>query len=180
MSDDSVAAIRRLVGFVFQDSDDQLFMPTVSEDVGFGPRNFGFDEAEVELRVNRALSAVGESDLAGRAPHHLSGGERRKVAIATVLATEAEVLVLDEPTSNLDPAGRRELVILLTSIPATQLVVSHDLPFVLELCPRSLIMDDGRIVATGPTAELLSDRDLLSRHRLELPFGFDPASIAGR
>ncbi len=180
LSDEVLGEVRRLVGFVFQDSDDQLFMATVREDVAFGPLNFGFDRAEVERRVDAALEAVGETELGPRAPHHLSGGERRKVAIATVLSTDSELLVLDEPTSNLDPSGRRELVNLLLSIPATQLVVTHDLPFALELCPRSLIIDQGRIVADGETRQLLADRTLLARHRLELPYGFDPANIAHR
>jgi energy-coupling factor transporter ATP-binding protein EcfA2 len=180
LNDASIPEIRRLVGFVFQDPDDQLFMPTVAEDVGFGPRNFGLSEVEVGKRIGAALEAVGEGALRDRAPHHLSGGERRKVAIATVLSMDSELLVFDEPTSNLDPAGRRELVNLLEAISKTQLVVSHDLPFVLELCPRSLIIDDGRIVADGETRQLLLDRDLLARHRLELPFGFDPAKIENR
>ena len=180
LSDEVLSEVRRMVGFVFQDPDDQLFMATVAEDVAFGPANFGFGQAEVDRRVESALEAVGESDLAPRAPHHLSGGERRKVAIATVLSTDSALLVLDEPTSNLDPAGRRELVNLLASLPATLLVVSHDLPFVLELCPRSLIIDQGRIVADGETRQLLLDRELLAKHRLELPYGFDPANIADR
>jgi energy-coupling factor transporter ATP-binding protein EcfA2 len=180
LSDQTLREIRRRVGLVFQDPDDQLFMPTVFADVAFGPTNFGFPTDQVERRVRIALDSVGEWDLASRAPHHLSGGERRKVAIATVLASDSELLVLDEPTSNLDPAGRRELVALLSSLPTTQLVVSHDLPFVLELCPRSVIMDGGRIVADGPTGELLSNRQLLADHRLELPFGFDPTNIASR
>ncbi len=173
----TVHEIRRRVGLIFQDPDDQLFMPTVAEDVAFGPRNFGSTPAEVTQRVAMALGAVGEADLAGRAPHHLSGGERRKVAIATVLAVDSELLVLDEPTSNLDPAGRRELVELLAGLEATQLVISHDLPFVLELCPRSVIMNRGRIVADGSTQELLIDRELMRNNRLELPFGFDPSSV---
>ena len=180
LSDQTVREIRRRVGLVFQDSDDQLFMPTVFADVAFGPTNFGFRPDEVEQRVKGALDSVGEWHLANRAPHHLSGGERRKVAIATVLASDSELLVLDEPTSNLDPAGRRELVALLSSLPTTQLIVSHDLPFVFELCPRSIIMDGGQIVADGPTGELLSNRQLLAAHRLELPFGFDPTNIATR
>jgi cobalt/nickel transport system ATP-binding protein len=180
LSDQTLREIRRRVGLVFQDPDDQLFMPTVFADVAFGPTNFGFPTDQVERRVRIALDSVGEWGLASRAPHHLSGGERRKVAIATVLASDSELLVLDEPTSNLDPAGRRELVALLSSLPTTQLVVSHDLPFVLELCPRSVIMDGGRIVADGPTGELLSNRQLLADHRLELPFGFDPTNIASR
>ncbi|HEY7582785.1 MAG TPA: ABC transporter ATP-binding protein [Acidimicrobiia bacterium] len=180
LSDQTVREIRRRVGLVFQDPDDQLFMPTVFADVAFGPANFGFEPGEVEQRVKGALESVGEWHLADRAPHHLSGGERRKVAIATVLASDSELLVLDEPTSNLDPAGRRELVALLSSLPTTQLVVTHDLPFVFELCPRSIIMDGGRVVADGRTGELLSDRQLLAAHRLELPFGFDPTNIASR
>lgn len=177
LADDSLSEIRHKMGLVFQDSDDQLFMPTVQQDVAFGPANFGMKGAALSERVVWALRAVGEQDLADRAPHHLSGGEKRKVAIATVLAVESEFLVLDEPTSNLDPAGRRELVGLLASLPATQLVVTHDLPFALELCARAVIIDGGRIVADGDTFALLSDRDLMSRHRLELPYGFDPANI---
>ena len=177
LTDDTLDEIRRRVGLVFQDPDDQLFMPTVGQDVAFGPANFGLRGASLSGRVTWALRAVGEEDLAERAPHHLSGGERRRVAIATVLAMESEILVLDEPTSHLDPAGRRELVSLLTGLPATQLVVTHDLPFALELCPRAVIMDQGKIVADGQTFDLLSDRALMSRHRLELPYGFDPANI---
>jgi cobalt/nickel transport system ATP-binding protein len=178
LTDKSLREIRRRVGLVFQDPDDQLFMPTVAEDVAFGPANFGVEGPDLNRVVELALKAVGESDLAERAPHHLSGGERRKVSIATVLAVRSEVLVLDEPTSNLDPAGRRELVQLLAGLPATQLIVTHDLPFAFELCARSLIMDRGRIVADGPTATLLSNRSLMRSHRLELPYGFDPANIA--
>lgn len=177
LSAETVREIRRRVGLIFQDPDDQLFMPTVEEDVAFGPRNFGASGSEVEQAVKTALEAVGETDLRTRAPHHLSGGERRKVAIATVLAVQSEVLVLDEPTSNLDPAGRRELVELLAGLSSTQLVISHDLPFVLELCPRSVVMNQGRIVADGSTQELLSDRALMTSNRLELPFGFDPRSV---
>ncbi|MGH8959135.1 MAG: energy-coupling factor ABC transporter ATP-binding protein [Acidimicrobiia bacterium] len=177
LSDQTVREIRRRVGLVFQDPDDQLFMPTVFADVAFGPANFGFPADEVEQRVKGALDSVGEWHLADRAPHHLSGGERRKVAIATVLASDSELLVLDEPTSNLDPAGRRELVALLSSLATTQLIVSHDLPFVLELCPRAVIMDGGQVVADGHTADILSNRALLADHRLELPFGFDPRTV---
>jgi cobalt/nickel transport system ATP-binding protein len=179
LSERTLREIRRRVGLVFQDPDDQLFMPTVLADVGFGPTNFGFSAEEVSTRVKGALEAVGEWHLHDRAPHHLSGGERRKIAIATVLASDSEMLVLDEPTSNIDPAGRRELVALLSSLSTTQLVVSHDLPFVLELCPRSVIMDGGRVVADGLTKELLADHELLSAHRLELPYGFNPTNIVG-
>ena len=176
----SLGEIRRRLGLVFQDPDDQLFMPTVGEDVAFGPANLGLRGPELKARVNEALDAVGEVELAERAPHHLSGGERRRVSIATVLAMRPEILVLDEPTSNLDPAGRRELVALLGGLEASQVVVTHDLPFALELCPRAVILDGGRVVADGPTSALMADRELMSRHRLELPYGFDPANIRRR
>jgi cobalt/nickel transport system ATP-binding protein len=176
----SLGEIRRRLGLVFQDPDDQLFMPTVEEDVAFGPANLGLRGPELRTRVNEALEAVGEVGLAERAPHHLSGGERRRVSIATVLAMNPEILVLDEPTSNLDPAGRRELVALLGSLRASQVVVTHDLPFALELCPRAVILDGGRVVADGPTPVLMADRELMIRHRLELPYGFDPANIRRR
>ncbi|MEM9034477.1 MAG: ABC transporter ATP-binding protein [Actinomycetota bacterium] len=177
----NLAEIRRRVGMVFQDADDQLFMPSVREDVAFGPANLGLDADARAERTDAALEAVGASSLADRVPHHLSGGEKRRVALATVLAMEPSVLVLDEPTAGLDPAGRRELIDLLASLPQTQLVVTHDLPFALELCPRSIVVDGGRVVADGPTAELLLDRELLARHRLELPFGFDPSlALRGR
>jgi cobalt/nickel transport system ATP-binding protein len=177
---DNLREIRRRLGLVFQDPDDQLFMPTVEEDVAFGPANLGLRGTDLKARVEEALESVGEAHLAQRAPHHLSGGERRRIAIATVLTMRPEVLVFDEPTSNLDPAGRRELVALLKGMGSTQLVVTHDLPFALELCPRSVIMDGGRVVADGPTAELMTDRVLMTRHRLELPYGFDPANIRRR
>ncbi|MGH8927219.1 MAG: energy-coupling factor ABC transporter ATP-binding protein, partial [Acidimicrobiia bacterium] len=135
---------------------------------------------ELEFTVDEALKAVGEDHLVDRAPHHLSGGERRRVAIATVLAMKPSLLVLDEPTSNLDPAGRRELVSLLQGMDSTQLIVTHDLPFAFELCPRAIIMDRGRVVADGRTEALMADRSLMSRHRLELPYGFDPANIRRR
>jgi len=172
----NLTEIRRQVGLVFQDADDQLFMPTVREDVAFGPANLGLRGADLDARVAEALAAVGATDLADRTPHHLSGGERRRVALATVLAMRPDVLVLDEPTSGLDPAGHRELVEVLRSLRITQLVITHDLPFALELCERAVIVDGGRVVADGATASVLSDADLLARHRLTLPFGFDPSS----
>ncbi|MGY1636400.1 energy-coupling factor ABC transporter ATP-binding protein [Geodermatophilus sp. SYSU D00742] len=169
--------VRRRVGIVFQDPDDQLFMPTVGEDVAFGPRNLGLPEAEVAARVAAALDQVGMAGAADRPPHHLSFGQRRRVAVATVLSMHPEVLVLDEPSSNLDPAGRRELAEVLTSLPVTMLMVTHDLPYALQLCPRSVVLDGGVVVADGPTRELLADTELLARHRLELPYGFDPANV---
>jgi cobalt/nickel transport system ATP-binding protein len=174
VSDESIMEVRRRVGLVFQDPDDQLFMPTVEQDVAFGPANFGLEGLELEQRVTEALSAVSMLGALERAPHHLSYGERRRVAIATVLAMRPEILVLDEPTSNLDPASRRELIEVLRGLPITQLIVTHDLPFALELCPRSLVMDDGRIVAEDDTVTVLTDEALMRDHRLELPYRFDP------
>jgi cobalt/nickel transport system ATP-binding protein len=168
----TVMEIRRRVGVVFQDPDDQLFMPTVWEDVAFGPQNLGFEGAALEARVEEALAAVDVEDLARRPPNHLSFGQKRRVAIAGVLAMQPEILVFDEPTSNLDPASRRELTTILRELDITQLIVTHDLPYALELCPRTIIIDSGQIVADGPTQELLGNEDLMAAHRLELPFGF--------
>ena len=167
--------IRRRVGVVFQDPDDQLFMPTVRDDVAFGPANLGLAGEELDARVEAALAAVDMQDHADRPPHHLSFGQRRRVAVATVLAMEPHVLVLDEPSSNLDPASRRELADVLRSLDVTMLMVTHDLPYALELCPRSVVLSGGAVVADGPTREMLCDDALMRAHRLELPFGFDPA-----
>ncbi len=172
LSDDNLLEIRRRVGLVFQNPDDQLFMPTVGEDVAFGPANLGLEGDELARRVDEALSTVEASELRARVPHHLSGGERRRASLATVLAMHPDLLVLDEPAAGLDPAGRRELIETLKNLEITQLVITHDLPLALELCPRSLIMDRGRIVADGATAEIVADSELLARHRLEMPFGF--------
>jgi len=169
--------VRRRVQLVFQDPDDQLFSPTVRDDVAFGPANLGLRGAELDARVAEALTAVGMAEHAERVPHHLSFGQRRRVAIATVLAMRPDVLVLDEPTSNLDPAGRRELGEILDGLDAALLVATHDLPFALQLCPRAVVLDDGVVVADGPTADLLADADLMAAHRLELPYGFDPRSV---
>lgn len=171
---DSLKEIRRRVGLVFQDPDDQLFMPTVREDVAFGPANLGIGGEELERRVKGALERVGMLETIDRPPHHLSFGQRRRVAVATVLAMEPEILVLDEPSSNLDPASRRELADVLRSLDVTVLMVTHDLPYALELCDRALILSDGTIAADGPTGEILSDAGLLAAHRLELPYGFAP------
>ncbi len=165
--------VRRMVGLVFQDTNDQLFMPTVREDVAFGPMNLGLTDEALDQRVDAALEVVSGAEFADRPPHHLSGGERRRAALATVLSMEPEVLVLDEPTSGLDLAARRELILTLADLPMTQLVITHDLPLALELCPRSVIMNGGRLVADVTTGDLLEDLDLLAENRLELPYGFD-------
>ena len=163
--------VRRRVGIVFQDPDDQLFMPSVREDVAFGPANMGLRGAELEARVRNALERVGMAQYADRPPHHLSFGQRRRVAVATVLSMEPEILVLDEPSSNLDPASRAELAGILNSLDVTILMVTHDLLYALELCPRSVVMSEGSIVADGETRELLRDDALMGRYRLALPHG---------
>ena len=176
----NLAEVRRRVGIVFQDPDDQLFMPTVRDDVAFGPRNLGLRGADLDRRVQHALDQVGMTGFADRPPHHLSFGQRRRVAVATVLAMEPEVLVLDEPSSNLDPASRRELADIVRSLDVTVLMVTHDLPYALELCPRSVVLSDGAVVADGPTRDLLGDEAFMAAHRLELPYGFDPRHLPGR
>ncbi len=169
--------IRRRVGIVFQDPDDQLFLGSVRQDVAFGPANMGLRGAALEARVMESLERVGMAAFADRPPHHLSFGQRRRVAVATVLAMEPEILVLDEPSSNLDPASRRELADILRSLDVTVLMVTHDLPYALELCPRSVVLSDGAVVADGSTYDVLTDDALMRAHRLELPFGFDPRTI---
>ncbi|ALG14663.1 cobalt ABC transporter ATP-binding protein [Kibdelosporangium phytohabitans] len=164
--------IRRRVGVVFQDPDDQLFMPTVGEDVAFGPANFGVTGAALGTAVSSALDAVGMAHLRDKSPLHLSFGQRRRVAVATVLACDPEILVLDEPSANLEPIARRELAEVLLSLNRTMLMVTHDLPYALQLCPRSILIDGGVIVADGPTEKILADTELLAQHRLELPYGF--------
>jgi cobalt/nickel transport system ATP-binding protein len=168
----SVREVRRRVGMVFQDPDDQLFMPTVGEDVAFGPANYGVVGTDLADRVDRALAQVGLADAAGIPPHHLSFGQRRRAAIATVLAMDVDVLVLDEPTSNVDPRGRRDLVETLARLDVTMVVITHDLPFALELCQRSIVLDEGRVVADGSTRDLFADAALMAEHGLELPWGF--------
>jgi cobalt/nickel transport system ATP-binding protein len=166
--------LRRMVGLVFQDPNDQLFMPSVREDVAFGPANLGVTGDELTRRVESALEVVSGTEYADRPPHHLSGGEKRAASLATVLSMEPDVLVFDEPSSGLDPAGRRQLIETLAGLPMTQLVITHDLPLALELCPRAVIMNEGRVVADGPTRRLLSDEDLLAANRLEFPYRLDP------
>jgi energy-coupling factor transporter ATP-binding protein EcfA2 len=161
--------VRRAVGLLFQDSNDQLFCPTVFEDVAFGPRQYGLGDAEIRERVARALAKVGLSGFEKRAPHHLSVGEKRRVCLAGILACDPSILVLDEPTTSLDPKGRRELKELLRAIPITQLIATHDLELVVELCSRVIVLDHGLVAAEGPTVDLLSNEDLMQRHSLERP-----------
>ena len=174
---ENLREIRRRVGIVFQDPDDQLFLGTVRQDVAFGPANLGVSGAALERRVMESLDRVGMADFVDRPPHLLSFGQRRRVAVARVLAMEPEILVLDEPSSNLDPASRRELAEILRSLDVTVLMVTHDLPYALELCPRSVVLSDGVVVADGATYDVLTDDALMTAHRLELPWGFDPRAI---
>ncbi|ASY16466.1 cobalt/nickel transport system ATP-binding protein [Candidatus Planktophila sulfonica] len=169
---ETLKQIRAKVGIVFQDPDDQLFMPTVGEDVAFGPFNMGLRGDELSAVVDEALSQVGMLEFRDRPPHHLSFGQRRRVAVATVLAMKPEILVMDEPSSNLDPASRRELAEIVRSLDVTIVMVTHDLPYALELCERSVILSGGIIVADAPTREILTNASLLASHRLELPVGF--------
>jgi cobalt/nickel transport system ATP-binding protein len=160
---------RRSVGMVFQNPDDQLFMPTVGEDVAFGPLNAGLPPDQVELRVATALERVGMAHVRDRPPYRLSAGEKRAVAIATVLAMTPDILVMDEPSSNLDPRSRRGLIELLRSFEHTKILATHDLEMVVEVCDRVIVLDGGRVVADGPTAVLLNDEALMLAHGLERP-----------
>jgi cobalt/nickel transport system ATP-binding protein len=167
VNDKTLGKVRAAVGLVFQNPDDQLFSPTVFDDVAFGPIYQGLKEAEVRERVATALDAVHMRDYAKRVSHHLSVGEKKRIAIATVLSMNPEILVLDEPSAGLDPRARRSLINQLRELPQTMLVSTHDLRLVQELFPRTIIMDDGRIVADGPTDRLLNDEALLNAHGLE-------------
>jgi cobalt/nickel transport system ATP-binding protein len=180
MEKSNLLEIRRRVGIVFQDPDDQLFMPTVRADVAFGPSNLGIRGSELDSRVMTALEQVGMAEFADRPPHHLSFGQRRRVAVATVLAMHPEILVLDEPSSNLDPASRRELADILLALDVTVLMVTHDLPYALELCERAVVLSDGTMVADAPTYEVLTDAAMMRSHRLELPYAFDPRTSVPR
>ena len=166
----TVREVRARVGIVFQDPDDQLFSTTVFEDVAFGPLHLGCEPAEVRQRVARALDQVGMAGHERRMPHQLSLGERKRIAIATVLAMDPEILVLDEPSAGLDPRARRNLIALLRTMPQTTLIASHDMRLVWDLCARTVILDEGRIAADGPTALLLQDEELMDRHGLEVPY----------
>jgi len=166
IGDGNIKSIRSKVGLVFQNPDDQLFSPTVFDDVAFGPLSMQLPEDEVRRRVSHALEAVGMVGYEERVPHHLSIGEKKRIAIATVLSMRPQILLLDEPTSNLDPAGRWHLIELLRQLPVTKVVASHDLGMVAQLCQRTIIMSEGRAVIAGPTAEIISDVPLLQAHGL--------------
>lgn len=168
-TDENLAYIRQKVGLVFQDPDDQLFMPTVFDDVAFGPMGLGLPRQEIRNRVERALSMVGMPGFGPRSAHHLSFGEKKRVSIATVLVLGPEILALDEPTSNLDPRARRNLIEVLRGLPMTKIIATHDLWLVRELCERSLILYGGRIVADEPTEALFEDGSLLREYGLDLP-----------
>ncbi len=175
----TLADVRRTVGMVFQDPDDQLFMPTVAEDVGFGPMNLGLPPEDVEARVAAALARVEAAHLRERPPYHLSGGEKRAVAIATVLAMEPSVLVMDEPSSGLDPRARRRVIGLLRSFEHTRIVATHDLDLAAELCERTLVLSGGRVVADGPTVEIFRDAARLDAWGLEQPLGMRACPVCG-
>jgi cobalt/nickel transport system ATP-binding protein len=162
--------VRRMIGYLFQDPDDQLFCPTVREDVAFGPLNLGLEQQEVLRRVDRSLAAVGLPEHGPRNPSQLSTGERKRVCLAGVLACEPSILVLDEPTSNLDPRARRQLLEILRAFSGTQIIATHDLEFVLELCQRALVLDGGKLQADGPVEKVLANASLMDRHGLEVPW----------
>ena len=177
LTSETLAEVRRTVGMIFQDPDDQLFMPTVAEDVAFGPLNLGLPPDLVEEKVVDALRQVDALHLRERPPFRLSGGEKRAVAIATVLAMSPDILVMDEPTTGLDPLGRRRLIELLHRFHHTKIIATHDLDLVLDLCPRTIVMHQGRIAADGPTAELFQDEKLLERCHLERPLSLQSCPV---
>jgi len=179
VSPTSLNTVRRSVGMVFQNSDDQLFMPTVFEDVAFGPMNLGLEEEELEHKVMQALETVGAAHLKNRPPYRLSQGEKRSVAIATVLAMSPDILVMDEPTSSLDPTSRVRLIELLKTFSHTKIIATHDLDMAMDLCERTIVLHQGRITADGPTMKLFRDEDLLHRSRLERPLRMQGCPICG-
>jgi len=177
LSKETLSLIRRTVGMVFQDPEDQLFMPTVYDDVAFGPVNLGLSQEDIEDRVREALHRVEGLELRDKPPYHLSGGEKKRVAIATVLSMLPEILVLDEPTNGLDPHARRQLIALLKAFHHTRIVTSHDLDMVLELCERTIVLHEGRVMADGPTLDIFNNEDLLQTCRLEKPFAMQGCPV---
>jgi len=169
VSGSNLHEVHRAVGLLFQDPDDQLFCPTVREDVAFGPVQFGYPKEEIDRIVRESLREVGLEGFEGRSPHHLSGGEKQRVCLAGILACKPSILALDEPTSDLDPRGRRDLARLIRGLPATRVIASHDLELVVDLCSRVYLLDGGEVVASGPAVEILSDEELMLAHGLEKP-----------
>lgn len=166
----NLARVRRKLGFVLQNSDNQMFMPTVYEDMIFAPLNYGLSREETEQRVDRVLAQLGIEALKHRHNHRISGGEKRMAAIATVLAMEPEVILMDEPTSALDPCNRRQVINTIRALPQTKIITSHDLDMVLDTCDRVILLAGGTLTADGPAGQILRDRELLEANRLELPF----------
>ncbi|MBI4725842.1 ABC transporter ATP-binding protein [candidate division TA06 bacterium] len=179
LNKDTLNLIRQRLGMVFQNPDDQLFMATVFDDVAFGPRNLKIDEAQVEQRVASALEKVGIAHLKNRAPFKLSAGEKRAAAIATVLSLSPDILMLDEPASSLDPRSRRRLINILNGFEHTKIIASHDLDMVLELCQRTIIIKDGRIISDGPTGKILTDKKLMEAAGLEMPPSLQNCPVCG-
>lgn len=173
----TLSHIRQRAGMVFQDPDDQLFTTTVYDDVAFGPRNYKLDEEEVSRRVMKALETVGIPHLKDRAPYKLSGGEKRSAAIASVLSMNPDILIMDEPTAALDPKSRRRLINLLKGFEHTKIITSHDLDLVLELCERTIVLKDGRVVSDGITSELLKDEELMDKCGLEIPLSLQSCPV---
>ncbi len=180
LTKETLRDIRRTVGMVFQDPDDQLFMPTVYDDVAFGPLNLGLPPDEVEQRVQKALVRVGVAHLRERPPYKLSGGEKRAVSIATVLAMSPDILVMDEPSSNLDPRARRTLIELLTGFQHTKIIATHDLDLVLDLCQRTIVIREGQIMADGPTTEIFQNDQMLEQCHLEKPLRMQACPLCSR
>ncbi|MCG8337318.1 MAG: energy-coupling factor ABC transporter ATP-binding protein [Proteobacteria bacterium] len=175
----TVSLVRRSVGMVFQNPDDQLFMPTVFDDVAFGPLNMGMSEEDVKRKVKSALAAVRSEHLRDRPPYRLSGGEKRSVAIASVLSMAPDILVMDEPSSNLDPKSRRLLIDLLKTFEHTKIIATHDLDLALDLCERTIVLSDGKILADGETSELFKNVDLLTSGNLEMPLRLQQCPVCG-
>ena len=180
LTKETLREVRRTVGMVFQDPDDQLFMSTVFDDVAFGPLNLDLPVEEVTARVDKALATVGLSHLKERPPHRLSSGQKRRVAIASVLSMSPDILVMDEPTSGLDPRARRQLIDLLAGFRHTKIIATHDLDMVVDLCERTIVMHDGQVKADGPTPEIFEDAELLESCCLEKPLRMQGCPICNK
>jgi cobalt/nickel transport system ATP-binding protein len=175
----SLNTVRRSIGMVFQNSDDQLFMPTVFEDVAFGPMNLGLEKDELESKVMEALETVGISHLKNRPPYRLSQGEKKAAAIASVLSMSPDILIMDEPSSSLDPQSRRRLIKLLKTFHHTKIIATHDLDMAMDLCERTIMLHEGRVIADGPTVKLMQDDELLHVSRLERPLRMQGCPVCG-